>query len=247
MKPTTPLNSFLYLVFAIVCVSSIGCGHNFGEKLVINKTEIYYKDGATQADAQRLGDKLKELKFIDDNPKSVQLLKRDDLWEFRMAVGKGGDTEAAKKQMKFYSLELSSAFDGDAVEVHICDPKLESKSVIKGLRGKRYKLNNAVYYYEGLDEAKVKEFAAIAVATQLDIGPGANFHLSKSGDAVEIRMAHPTGTKENKQVAAAASDTAGAVSNKLFGGKRVDVLICDPYFESPEVFSSVKKAAVATP
>jgi len=86
MKPSTLLNSFLYFALTLICVSSIGCGPNFGEKLELEKTEIYYKDGATQADAQRLGDKLTEMKFVDGNPKSVQLLKRDDVWEFRMAV-----------------------------------------------------------------------------------------------------------------------------------------------------------------
>ena len=247
MKPSTLLNSFLYLALALICVSSIGCGPNFGEKLVLDKTEIYYKDGATQADAQRLGDKLTEMKFVDDTAKSVQLLKRDDVWEFRMAVGKSSiGSEQVKNQMKIYCIELSSAFDGDPVEVHICNNALESKSIVKGMSGKRHRIADTVYYYKDIDLAMVENFAAIPVATKLDPG-GSTFHLSKSADALEIRMSHVNEAKENKQVMNAATATAVATSNKLFGGKQVDVLICDPYFDSPKVFSSVKKAEPAAP
>lgn len=247
MKPSQPLKSFFYLCLALICISSTGCGPDFGEKLVVNKTEIYYKDGVTQADAKRLGDKLKELNFIDDKPKSVQLLKRDDVWEFRLATGKGGDTEAARNQMKVFSLEISSAFDGAPVEVHICNPKLESQAIVKGLTGECYRLGNVAYYYEDVDVAKVKEFAAIAVATQLDSGVGASFHLSKPADLLEVRIAHPVGGEGDKQLAVAAADAAVAVSNKLFGGKQVDVLVCDRFFDAPKVFSSVKKEVPMAP
>ena len=239
MKSSTLLNSFLYLVFALICVSCIGCGPDFGEKLEIDGAEIYYKGGVTQADAQRLGDKLKAMKFIDGNAKSVQLLKRDDVWEFRMAVGKGGNSEDLKNQMKTYCVELSSAFDGDPVEVHICSPKLESKSVVKGLSGKRYQFQKSVYFYDGVDLATVKSFAAISIGTNLNPG-GSTFHLSKSGDALEVRMSHVPAAKENKRVAATAKNTAMAVSNQLFDGRQVDVLICDPFFDSPKVFSSAQ-------
>ena len=251
MKPSTLSNSFLYLVFALICISSIGCGPNFGEKLEIEGTEIYYKDGATQADAQKLGDKLKELQFVDGNRKSVQLLKPDDVWEFRMAVGKSGNSEAIRNQMKRYCLELSSAFDGAPVEVHICNSGLESKSVVKGLSGKRYqytyKNSSTVCFYQDIDIAKVKRFVAIAKGSELDRGDDSTFHISKSADAIEIRMAHSVEAQKNKAVMVAATNAAVSASNTLFGGKRVDVLICDPYFDSPKVFSSVKKAKPAAP
>ena len=60
-------------------------------------------------------------------------------------------------------------------------------------------------------------------------------------------MSHMVEAKESRQIMSAATATAVAVSNKLFDGKQVDVLICDPYFDSPKVFSSVKKPAPAAP
>ena len=241
MKPATLSNHLLYLILALLCVSSIGCGPNFGEKLVIRETEIYYKDGATKADAQRLGELLEKLTFIDGNRKSVQLLKRDDVWEFRMAVGKGGNSEETRQYMKLYCLELSGGcFDGETVEVHICNQKLESKSVVKGLRGKRYQLEKSVYYYEDVTLEQVKDFLAIPYAAQLDSGDGMSYHLSQPGGVIEIRVAHPNA--DNKRVAGPANDTAVATSNRVFSGKQVDVLICDQLFNEKSRYSSVKKA-----
>jgi len=244
MKFATLSNHVLYLIFALLCVSSVGCGPDFGEKLVIKKTEIYYKDGATKEDAQRMGGFLEKLKFIDGKRKSVQLRKPDDVWEFRMAVADGGNSDALKQQMKLYCLELSAGcFDGETVEVHICDQKLESKSIVKGLRGKRHQLDKTVYYYKDVSLDQVIKFAAIAYATQLDPGTGINFYLSKSGDVIEIRAAHPT--PGDKRVGALAQNAAIAASKRVFAGKQVDVMISDTFFMEKSVYSSAKKAAAA--
>ena len=247
MKPSTSVKTFLYLLLALICTTSVGCGPNFGEKLDVNNTEIYYKDGATLADAERLGKQLEKMKFIDGNNKSVQLVKRGDVWEFRMATVKWEDDEASKGPLKLYALQISSGFDGDEVEVHVCNNKLETKAVVKGLHGKLYQLNRNDYYYTDVDLKQVKNFASIAYGTELDSGTGFNFHLSKPEAAVEIRMAYPTLVKGNKRLASAAAATAVAASNKLFDGNEVKVLIGDTYFTTQETFSSTQKAATPTP
>ena len=151
MKSSTLATSCLYLVLAMIVVASTGCRPNFGEKLEINATEIYYKDGATQADAQRLADLLEKKQFIDGKRKSVQLTKNGNVWQFRLAIARGGITEAVKREMKVYGLELSAGFDGDPFETHLCNLKLESQAVVTGLRGKRYQLSNTIYYYNDLE------------------------------------------------------------------------------------------------
>ena len=244
MKTATLLNYSAYLILALLCVSSVGCGPNFGEKLVINKTDIFYKDGATREDAERLGAVLEKLEFIDGNKKSVQLLKQDGVWQFRIAASKGGNTEAIKQQMKLYCLEISSGgFNGETVEAHICNKKLESKSIVKGLRGKSYRLNKSLYYYKDVDLDQVKKFAAIAFATQIDTGDGAIFHLSQTGDTIEIRMVHSN--PEDKRLAGRVNQTVMIASKKTFAGKQVDVLICDSFFNSKITYSSSDDAAAA--
>lgn len=238
------------MILALVCVTGVGCGHDFGEKVVVKKTEIYYKDGATREDAERLGEYLEKLKFVDENPKSVQLVKRENVWEFRMATSQAAQNDAAKNPMKLYCLELSSCFDGDEVEVHLCDQKLETKSIVKGLCGKRYQLGGNRYFYKDIEEAQVVNFAAIAFGAQLDNSAGYTYHLSQPESAVEIRMAFPKpvqDAREVKRLAIASRDAAVAASNKIFGGKQVDVMICDAFFGNPTSYSSTQKAAAPTP
>ena len=248
MKSSTLATSCLYLVLAMIVVASTGCRPNFGEKLEVNATEIYYKDGATAADAQRLADMLEEKQFIDGKRKSVQLTKNGNVWQFRLAVARGGITEAVKREMKVYGLELSAGFDGDPFETHLCNLKLESQAVVTGLRGKRYQLSNTIYYYNDLELEQVKNVAAIAVGTQLNTNTGYVFHMSQPETTIQVRMTHPTGGKGDQKLAAAAKNTAVAASSRVFDGKQVDVLICDPFFETQSTHSSVKTVApVAAP
>ncbi|MDB2686387.1 hypothetical protein N9Y42_04190 [Mariniblastus sp.] len=247
MKLSISGKTFLYLILTSIVVTSVGCGPDFGEKLVVKKTEIYYKDGATKADAEKLQEKLEEMELIDDKPKSVQLTKRGDVWEFRLATGDIKEAEAAKNSLKLYCAELSSAFDGDEVEVHLCNQKLETKSIVTGLSGLRYALGGNTYFYEDVDLDQVKNFASIAFGAQLDSGAGHRYHLSKPESGVEIRVTYPKLAKGNKRLAVAARDTAVAASKNVFGGKKVDVLICDEYFEPQETFSSNQQPAKTAP
>ena len=243
MKPSTSVKTFLYLLLALFGVTSVGCGPNFGEKIVVKGTEIYYKDGATKADAERLGKKLEQMEFADGKSKSVQLLKRGSVWEFRMATAKMKEDEASKGPLKLYALQFSSAFDGDEVEVHVCNQKLESRSVVKGLRGKLYTYKKNQYFYKDVDLKQVKKFAAIAYATELDTGNGFNYHLSQPSTSVEIRMAYPRSVKGDRRLAVAATSAAVAASKNVFGGKPVDVLIGNLFFTTQATFSSTQKAA----
>ena len=243
MKLSMSAKLFLYLMLPLICVTSIGCRPDFGEKIVANKTDIFFKDGATKADAERLRDRLEEMNFIDGNRKSVQLAKRGDIWEFRVATAKGALDGSADDQLKLYCLDLSSAFDGDEVEVHLCNQKLETKSIVKGLRGERYRLGKNTYFYKDVELEQVKNFAAIAFGTELDTSTGFVYHLSKPESVVKIRMAYPKSTKGDKRIALAARETAVKASSILFDDKEVDVIICNAYFDNPTSYSSTQKAA----
>jgi len=215
MKSSTLATSCLYLVLAMIVVASTGCRPNFGEKLEVNKTEIY------------------------------QLTKNGDVWQFRISISGGGITEPVKKEMKLYCLELSAGFDGDQFETHLCNLKLETQTVVKGLRGKRYQLSNTIYYYRDMDLEQVREVAAIAIGYELNPNKGYVFHMSQPEAAIQILMTHPTGGKGDQKLAVAAKNTAVSASNRVFDGKQVDVLICDPFFEPQSSQSSVKTVAPA--
>jgi len=95
---------------------------DYGEMVTYNGTDVYYKDGATQTDADKLGAYLEESEFADGNEKSVQIVKNESgTWVFRMVVQEGAE-EGDDTMFKLAALGISmGAFDGEPVDVDLCD------------------------------------------------------------------------------------------------------------------------------
>jgi hypothetical protein len=85
------------LGFLAVLVFLISC-NSYGDKLKINdKSEVYYKDGATKEDAKKLGDYLLQNGYFDTkSQKSIQLSKNKDTFNVKFVV----DKKRAESEMK---------------------------------------------------------------------------------------------------------------------------------------------------
>lgn len=121
------------LMLAVAMVAAIlGCDSH-GTRLEFNKGELYYKQPVTAAEANKLGNFLVQEKFYDGNPKTVQLTKNGDTYEFRMVVKPGMEkNEAYLKLCKLFVSELSQkVFSGAKVKVILCDPYLKTLDVIE--------------------------------------------------------------------------------------------------------------------
>ena len=218
-----------------------GCGPNFGEKLDVNGTEIYYKNGVKKEDAERLAKKLEAEGFVDGKKKSVQLLKRGDVWEFRMAVGnKAQKDEKVKNSVRRLCLELSSAFGGDKVEIHLANSALDSISVVKGLRGKKYTFDKTNFFYREVSLEQVKQVSAILFASGFASEPGVDFHISQPETTIKIQMATGAQNIKTKQLQVFAASVAKAASSKVFDGKTVEFVFCDNMFEPVSMVSTDK-------
>jgi hypothetical protein len=80
---------FLWLI--ATCLLLASCDQ-YGKKLEINsKSEVFYKDDASEAEARKLGDFLLKRNFFDtNNEKSVQLSKDSGVYVVRFVVDKAG-------------------------------------------------------------------------------------------------------------------------------------------------------------
>ena len=96
------------------------CG--YGESVTFNGTEVYYKDGATLEDAEKLGEYLVESEFADGVEKSVMIVKNEDgEYVFRMVVQEGAE-EGNDALFGLMAMGISmSAFDGEPVHFEACD------------------------------------------------------------------------------------------------------------------------------
>lgn len=104
---------------------------NYGEKKVFNGTEVYYKDGITEAEADKLGESLVTSGFADGNGKSVQFLKDGENYIFKMVIKEEFLNDKSKESVfNIFPKELSD-YMGFPVDLHLCDDSFNTLRVHK--------------------------------------------------------------------------------------------------------------------
>lgn len=104
---------------------------NYGKKIEINSTDLYYTGSVTKADAQKLGDYLVESEFADGRNKSVQLSKRDSVYLFRMVVMEGAEKDSTN-DITFEAMAITlswNVFNNAPVELEACDDRFNTLRV----------------------------------------------------------------------------------------------------------------------
>lgn len=123
-----------YLLVLAFAASVTGCG-GYGEKLQVGSGEVYYTDGATEAEAQKLGDWLKENGYFADDgvTRSVQVRKEGDVYQVRFVVQEDAIDQAGTAEIFRALGDLISAdvFGGAPVEVHLTDEYMETQHVLE--------------------------------------------------------------------------------------------------------------------
>jgi len=105
---------------------------SYGTELTFNGGQLFYTNSMTEAEATRLGQYLVDNGFFDGNPKTVQINKSGNTYEFRMVVKKGIEQDESMIQAaKIFAAELSeNVFNGAPVDIHFCDERLKTIRVI---------------------------------------------------------------------------------------------------------------------
>ena len=125
---------YILLFVLVVCACLLlaaGC-NNYGNQITFSGTQVYYTAAVTTDDVDRLGNFLISSGFADGNEKSVQLNKSGNVYEFRMVVKKGIETDAEYRELgKLFAAQISeNVFEGANVETHYCDEKFNTLIVL---------------------------------------------------------------------------------------------------------------------
>lgn len=126
------VGGFFAIVGVVSAVSVAQSEATYGKELTFNGGQLFYKAPVTEAEADRLGKYLVAGKFYDGTPKSVQITKAGDRFEFHMVVA--ADFEPDQEQssgLKAFGGEMSkSVFDGAPVDISLCDDRLKTRQTI---------------------------------------------------------------------------------------------------------------------
>lgn len=119
----------IYLVLLAI-VLLISCA-DYGEKKIFNGTEVYYKEGITAAQVDKLGESLVTSGFADGDVKSVQFLKEGDHYIFKMVIkDEFLNDQSMGNIFNLFPKELSDYMDLP-VDLHLCDDSFTTLRVHK--------------------------------------------------------------------------------------------------------------------
>jgi hypothetical protein len=231
----------VFLMIAAVASVLISCGDGYGTKLEYGSTELYYTDEVTESEAKALGDYLEETKFTEgDETKTVQLTKEGDVYQFRMVVKDSYlDDEDYEAIAAFYAYTLSEeVFDGEEVEIHLCDVKLETKKVVEMDKGSASDEDMEMLEFDGTEieydntvtKAQVMDLGNYLVEEGFTDGTTKSVQFVLEYDTYVFRMVVTEETADDAEYEEIARSFANAMSTDLFAGEPVEIQLCDEYF-----------------
>ncbi|QHI36846.1 hypothetical protein IMCC3317_22160 [Kordia antarctica] len=203
---------------------------NYGEKKMFNGTEVYYKDGITEAQADKLGESLVSSGFADGNGKSVQFVKEGENYIFKMVIKEESiDDKSLESVFNIFPKELSE-YMGFPVDLHLCDDSFNTLRVHKLEDAQKTIMAKAteVRYTKNvtLDEAeKLKDFL-------IEFGFSDNENrktvaLDKEGTAYIFKMVLDKSRMEDKNTIGLLTMFKDELSKNVFDNQPVRVHMCD--------------------
>ncbi|MDR3682077.1 MAG: hypothetical protein P4L41_19050 [Flavipsychrobacter sp.] len=127
------INKRFLLLYSLCVVALTGC-QNFGKEVDFGDINLFYKEGATKENAEKLGEYLVKSNFWQDHDGKfvVQLLKNGELYQVNFPVKDSfaHDWKYVAKVSAFASVLSDQVFNNAKVEIHLCDTRMNTKSVV---------------------------------------------------------------------------------------------------------------------
>jgi len=224
MKTKLLLVSILFLITS--------CTNDYGEKLLFNGTEVYYKNGVTKEQATQLGEYLVKEEFATGGSKSVQLVINDETKNltFRMVV----DEQTANSDSNDYifnsfSRELTKEFS-QPVDFELCDNTFTTlkiyfnKDVSKLINAKKTQL----LYTKNITESEAQKLADYLIESEFaDDENEKTIELDKENDNYIFKMAVYKGAENNEANITLLGMFAKELSENVFDNTPVKLHMCD--------------------
>lgn len=111
-------------------VTITGCT-SYGNKIDMNGDEIYYTDPVSEEQANKVGEFLTSYQYFTGQGYAIQVVK-DTNFKVRFVTKEGIENdEEVVGGFKFLQIDMSNAaFDGQPVDIDLCNEKLETKMTI---------------------------------------------------------------------------------------------------------------------
>jgi hypothetical protein len=208
----------------------ISCS-NYGEKVSFNGTDIYYKEGVTLEQANKLGKHLVKNEFADGVEKSVQLIKDEITGNltFRMIVSPGNE-EGNDLIFKLFAKQLSEeVFEGVPVDFQLCDNTFETiKTFSYEELDKMISVDGTdITFTKNVKESEAQQLANFLRKSEFTDGNAKTIQLDKKEDTYFFRMVVADGAETVEANIQILKEYGLEISKNAFSGAPVIVHMCD--------------------
>ncbi len=222
---------FLFSLLLVTgCVGSI-------QELKFNETEILFDDtNVSEATVKRVGAYLIAAEFADGSPKTVELVKENDTWQFKMVVQQDyiDDPDYLYIASVFAAQLSKDVFDNEVVEIHFCNSKLVTQRVVNAASGMSQVLivGETEIFYDG--QSVTAEDAENLGSYLQQIGfideSAKSIELAKSGSTWQFRMVVQQRYVDDPDYEEVFQTFANDLSADLFNGEPLEFHLCDELF-----------------
>lgn len=232
-----------WLVAFLSLAAVAGCGGH-GPKVQHGDIEVFYKEGATKEEADRLGSHLaKAWGGMGAGRRSVQLTKPEGNYQFRLVV----KPELQTDDKTLRALEIDGArvsrdvFGGVPIEVHSCDEHFKTVKALPHRPDLRYGVVEKgveVFYAAKEDEADARRLALFVAKDQAPgAGNSVSLKLARRGDVNEVYLVFRQELLKTPGLLAELAQETRQMSREIFKGAPVELHLCDEVLNVVQVVS----------
>ncbi len=215
---------------------------NYGAKVTVGKIEVYYKDGATRAEADRVGATLARLWADGGERRSVQIVKNGETPVFRMVIKPEFHNDLKMlAHIGFVAARLSrDAFQGAAIEVEACDQYLKtvrSVPVPPNFRHGLLRGKYEVFYPQGVEKADAEQLLSfLEKAFANTPSPLFTVTLHRRGDAHVVTLPLKPESLDKPELRAELIGYCKLLSTEYFSDQPVEFAASDETYQELRVF-----------
>ncbi len=229
-------------ILPVLLLALAGCGGGFGSKIEQGNVEVYYKDGATKEEAERLA------AFIANNMGGVtdrrtfQLRKTATGYQVRMPVQKQyqNDEKNLNAILGLDAARYSRAvFKGAPVEMEACNELLVTLRTIPPRPDVRLAHTDGkveVLYAAEADKEDVERLAKFLQPVAAESpSPTVTFKFARRDKVIEVSVVVDAKRISEPGVKESLDTLRQEISKSVFAGSPTELHLCDQFLQSVEV------------
>jgi hypothetical protein len=227
------------LFFLCIATQMLLSCSNYGDKLEFNATEVYYKDGVTEAEATQLGNYLVTSEFADGTTKSVQFVRNKESQNltFRMVMLEEAAKDATNDVMfKLFARELSNEFK-QPVDFEACDNTFKTlktfyyKDLQKVVKAKA----TDVMYSATVPDEIAQKTADFLVEYGYSDDRAKTVSIEKTDTGYQFKAVVKEGAEKDNANVVVFKLLRDIMKDSVFGGKPLEMHLCNDKLETLKI------------